>query len=197
MKQFKLLTFIVFVLIAVTAQADQVYKMVKPDGSVVFSDEPFEGSEAVDVKPLPTFDMKPVNVQSLSKNPESTPKGPMYEKLVITNPANDTVVRNNEGVLSLQISIAPTLQAGHGIVIIQDGKKVEGPSQKTAFMISNVFRGSHQFAAQIVDESGKVLKSSSPVTVHMKQFSTTHKANSSQPNNSPTSNKPQNGDAPK
>jgi hypothetical protein len=52
-----------------------------------------------------------------------------------------------------------------------DGQRVETPPGATQFTISEVFRGEHRLSVSVVDENGRELVSSEPVTFYVQQVS--------------------------
>jgi len=54
--------------------------------------------------------------------------------------------------------------------LIMDGKTLGAPSTKTVWQLENIDRGTHSFSIQAVG-SGKVIASSSLITVHLHRAS--------------------------
>lgn len=86
-----------------------------------------------------------------------------YSILRIVQPNNNATIRSNEGKVPVQISLQPALQAGHGIRLVLDGETVGAPTSSTDIVLSGIDRGTHQLAAQVVDEQGNVVGSMNAV----------------------------------
>lgn len=165
-------------LLAPLAQAQaQIYSWTDERGNKVFSDQPREGAQEVDVRP-PNRLSTPAPVAQPASTRSQTPQnsGPAYQALSITSPAHDEAVRNNEGQLTINASIDPPLGRGHLLRLEMDGQRVgvpvPGNLQSTAsFQLNNIDRGSHQFSVVVVSAQGDEVQRSAPVTVHLQRTS--------------------------
>ena len=93
-----------------------------------------------------------------------------YSKLEFIAPKANQAIRANDGDVSAIISLKPVLKAGHAIAFYLDGKEVsKGESRTTNF--SNLPRGEHSVSVKILDQKGKVIKTSS-VNFTVQRFST-------------------------
>lgn len=150
----------------------RVFKKIQPDGTVVYSDEPSPGAEEIEVKPLPSYNLPPVKPSSTPRTvklspPEEEEKG--YKSFAITSPTHDSTINHGSGIFSVTLSSKPSLKEKHKIQVMLDGKPVGPASRSSVFNLSNVDRGMHTLTAKIVDEKGKPLISSQPVTIHMRR----------------------------
>lgn len=144
----------------------EVYKQVNPDGSVEFTDVPKSDDEApLPLRPMSTFKAPPVT--PISSSPASSKATiSQYTNISITSPANEATIRDNAGNLTVTVSLAPSLQPGHKMVLFDNGTNL-GESTSGSFTLSNVDRGTHVLSVQVQDTSGKVLLASEPVTVFL------------------------------
>jgi hypothetical protein len=148
----------------------EVYKHTNPDGSVTFSDVPTKiDAEPIKLPPSSTYSAPPLPRATV--NPKAKKAEVDYESVAITSPANDTVVRDNAGNITINISVKPALKPGHTTVLIMDGKNV-GEGQGGNIQVTNIDRGSHTFTVRIVDNQKKTVLQSDPVTVHLQRVST-------------------------
>lgn len=155
------------------ALADKGYKIVRPDGTVEFSDQPQEGAEEVELPEAQTYErlrgttLAPAEAKSkgVSKNG--------YSNFAITSPAQDETVRPSGNRIIVNLSLEPGLSEGHVIVLSLDGKEA-GRGRGLSFGVDEVYRGSHSVSAAILDAEGKTLIRSEAVTFHVKQHSTLH-----------------------
>lgn len=143
-----------------------VYKWVDPDGTVHFSDTPQPGAEEVHVPPPQMY--TPAPYAPITPRPEAPAAQAEYTQLAITAPEAEASIWDNTGAIPVSFSLKPALKAdrGHRLVVLVDGQAQE-PVKGTSTTLENVERGSHTLQGQIVDAAGKVLVSSSAITVHL------------------------------
>ncbi|WP_417568392.1 DUF4124 domain-containing protein [Marinobacter sp.] len=155
-------------ILAVPASAE-VYRNVDAYGNVTFSDEPSEGAEAVEVKPVTTITLpKPEVVQETDKLREEVQReGAAYESVAFVYPDNNQAFYSGSGDIQFEVRSTPGLQPGHKYEITLDGQPV-GQSASGSVTVSNVYRGTHQARVHIVDEKGVQVKTGPSVsfTVH-------------------------------
>ena len=157
-------------LMAFAASAEEKgYRVVHPDGTVEFSDQPQPGAKEI---PLPESQgyqapsLPVIDSGSSSTGRKAAPAA--YRKLEITSPQPDQTFQAAEGPVSVQVSVTPALQPGDKVVILLDGKEV---ASGTSAALANVERGTHTVTAEVRNAGGKVLIAATPVTFHLKQFS--------------------------
>ena len=147
----------------------EVYRNVDAYGNVTFSDEPTEGAEAVEVKPVTTITLpKPQAVQQTDKLREEVKReGAVYESVSFQYPENNQAFYSGSGDIQFQVTSTPGLQAGHKYEVTLDGQPV-GQSSSGSITVNNVFRGTHEARVHIVDEQGLQVKTGPAIsfTVH-------------------------------
>ena len=151
-----------FLAIPVSAE---VYRNVDAYGNVTYSDEPSEGAEAVEVKPVTTITLpKPEAVQETEKLREEVQReGAAYESLSFAYPDNNQAFYSGSGDVQFEVRSTPGLQPGHKYEVTLDGQPV-GQSPSGSITVNNVFRGTHEARVHIVDENGVQVKTGSPIT---------------------------------
>lgn len=149
--------------------AAEVYRNVDAQGNVTFSDEPSEGSEAVEVKPVTTVTLpKPQNVRETEKLREEVKReGSVYESVSFAYPENNQAFHSGSGDIQFEVRSTPGLQSGHKYEVTLDGQPV-GQSASGSVTVRNVFRGTHNARVHIVDENGVQVKTGPEIsfTVH-------------------------------
>lgn len=163
---------LIFALLGTAAHAGTVYRWVDEDGTVHYSDSPRSGAETVELR-QPNVYEAPKNlpkIESRSGQPEADQAG--YQRLAITSPEPDSAFWDNQGNFTLRLSLEPALDtaAGHSIRVSLDGE-VQGTTQKLQWQFTGVNRGTHSVRAEVVDESGRVLIQSDPVSFQLHQQS--------------------------
>lgn len=161
---------IVVILIPLNAAAEQVYRSVDPDGNVIFSDVETPGSEAIEVKEVPTVTL-PRTPEFSYEEPQQ--ENPPYRKIAIVSPQNDESIRENAGNITITASTEPGIWGGHILEITLDGKVVSSGTS-TSIDLENVDRGTHVTQATVKDRKGKIQGSSEPVTFHLLRVSIQH-----------------------
>jgi hypothetical protein len=151
-----------------------VYKQVNENGEVVYSDKPAAGAKKMDLPELPTYTPPPV---PLVRPADAPVESEIYEGLEVIKPANDSTIRNNLGIIEVQLRIEPALKVRekHRLQLYLDNERYGPLVDKTAIMMSNIERGEHTLSASVFDGDGNVVAASNSVTVFVKRESELHK----------------------
>ena len=160
-------------LLALPVQAE-VYRIVNPDGSVTFTDQPQQGAETVKLPPVSTYPAPRVSAPpqaSSGQDGESADAG--YSSFEVVAPAPETTIRDNQGNVSMEVRVEPALQVeqGHRIQFMVNGVDQGEPSTNTGVTFQNVDRGSHSLSARLIDAEGKTLMTAPAVTVFVRRTS--------------------------
>lgn len=91
-----------------------------------------------------------------------------YTAVAILKPDDEQAIRANSGVFPIELASQPALDSssGHRYVILVDGEKHTENTSNT-FNLENMARGAHSISAEIRDQEGNVLVSSSSKTVYV------------------------------
>ena len=158
------------VLLAGLAHAE-VYKTINEKGEVVYSDTPSTGSEKLRLQPLPTY--KPPPIPARKQAGKAAAVSSIYEEFSFLKPQNDATVRNNLGIVQVELQLKPSLdfRSDHRIQYYLDSKRHGPLVDKTAVTLSNIDRGSHTLSASIFDGDGQELISTGTITINIKRQS--------------------------
>lgn len=162
---------LLFLPMSLTA-AETAYKIVHPDGTVEFTDDPNRGGDAIQLKEAPTFKAPPVPIST--PTPPSKPeqeKGQdvaIYNAISITSPVKAQTLWFDGTGVDVTLEIDPGLSGSDQVVIELDGKEV-ARGQETQYTLNDVFRGEHQLSASIVDAQGNTRLQSEPVIFYMQR----------------------------
>jgi hypothetical protein len=148
--------------------AAKVYKLVLPDGSVQFTDQPQEGAEEVKLPPVQTFQPPPVPPAGDPRPGQRQDAAPLYESIAVVSPRPDETLRDNAGTVDITLSLEPSLRADHTVEILLDGKAI-GSGAGTSVSVSNVDRGTHTVSAAVKDAEGNTVATAPVVTFHLKR----------------------------
>jgi hypothetical protein len=180
------LAFAIFLLLAQPVQAD-VYKTINADGEVVFSDVPSEGAERVRLPEVSTYKPPPPKRSPASVSAGKVDAAVPYKSFKVSAPENGATIWDNEGIVSLALTLEPALliKSGHTIQYFLDGK----PDGKSEIGLSHIYqdieRGTHTLSAAVVDVEGSAVISAAPVTIHLHKASVLHPNNPLNPANNP------------
>ena len=146
----------------------ELYKGLDDEGNVIYSDKPFNNSEQFTPPSLTIIDAPKVTPREEVKE-ESEEAEFKYTNFSITAPKNNEVIWNNPQLMvSLKVTPALNVAAGHTTWLLMDGKPLVKKSRRLLLQIGRADRGEHKLQAQIRDKKGKIIKRTKPVTVHIK-----------------------------
>jgi hypothetical protein len=147
----------------------EVYRHVDAQGNVTFSDEPIEGGETIQVKPVTTVTLpKPQDVQDAPEVIEQArEEGERYTSVSIASPSDGEAFHSGSGNVQIQVTSSPALQPGHRYEVTLDGQPV-GQTTSGSVTVNHIDRGTHEAAAHIINENGIRVRSGDTIsfTVH-------------------------------
>jgi len=154
-------------LISFSAGAE-LYKGFDDEGNVVYSDKPFNNAEQFTPPSLTIMDApKILPKEEIKKEPEDAEV--KYTRFSITAPKNNEVIWNNPQLMvSLKVTPALNVAAGHTTWLLMDGKPLVKKSRSLLLQIGRADRGEHRLQAQIRDKKGRIIKRTKSITVHIK-----------------------------
>lgn len=154
------------------AAAEDGYRIVHPDGTVEFTDQPTEGAEPITLPEVPTYSAPASTSPGVSETTSTTgaarEKEAVERAISIVSPgAEETVWFDAKGMI-VSVQVTPALAEGEQVLLRLDGAEVARGSS-TSFTLHNVYRGSHMLSAALLDQGGSVIGESSPITFYMRQ----------------------------
>lgn len=170
-----LLLFLIVILTLLTsnvfATSAKIYVWRNENGVLVFSDSPKPGAEEIEIKEPNTassidtsvLDLKPKVIQD-------------DYQVVINQPAENATIRDNTGSVYVAGRIKPIFKKGLKIQLYLDDKLYEKAQPHSMFVLRNIDRGEHIIKMKLLNEKGKVIALSKPVTFYMHRASV-NKAN--------------------
>ncbi|WP_239059070.1 MULTISPECIES: DUF4124 domain-containing protein [unclassified Colwellia] len=157
---------------SVFAGSAKVYVWRNEQGVLVFSDSPKPGAEEVDIKEPNTIKSS-VDTSILDIKPKVIDNSYQVE---IIQPENNATIRDNTGSAYVSGRIKPIFKRGLQIQLYLDDKPYKKPQTHSMFVLRDIDRGEHQIKMSLLDDKGKVIATSSPVTFYMHRISV-NKAN--------------------
>ncbi len=141
--------------------AETVYKTVDEDGNVIFTDQPSESAEVIELQELQTIENpNPPTYRPPSSKSEEDTEASYYQAFSVVNPADGEGYRNNAGMVDIRLSLSPSLRRGHSVIVMMDGNEISSGGSLSV-SLENVDRGTHSISAKVVDGSGQTLISTS------------------------------------
>jgi hypothetical protein len=158
-------------LICGTVQAQKVFRVVQPDGTVEFTDVPPSNrpAEEIHLRPLNTAPALAPAPGTFTQT-AGTQKNEGYSEFRITSPGNDEGIRNNAGSVNVDLTLEPALRSGDKIDLLLDGQSVGGGSS-TAITLTDMDRGAHTIQAVVKNSAGQVVARSNSVTFTLQRTS--------------------------
>lgn len=149
------------------ASAAKIYVWRNEQGVLVFSDSPMPGAEEVEVKESNTVKSS-VDTSVLDITPKVI--SDQYQ-VNITQPENNATVRDNTGSVYVSGRIMPIFKQGFKIQLYLDNKPYEKPQTHSMFVLRNIDRGEHQIKMTLLNNKGRLIATSTPVTFYMHRIS--------------------------
>lgn len=187
--------FIFFMLFGFGAAAADIYHWVDDNGREVYSDQPVENAEQIELHQSMTY--TPVQIledvasstDENQQNKDEADPAASYQ-LSIVSPEDDAGIRINNGNVMVNLQVLPVLVAERGdlIQLYLDGFPAGMPMPQLSFMLENLDRGTHKLSAAVVNAAGEVLTQSETTTFHLQRSSLLQP--SRQQNNQPTPGAP-------
>lgn len=148
-----------------------LYKGLDEGGNVVYSDTPFDNAKEITPPPLTItkpFKIPPKEMQE-EADEEAASSDTQYTKFNIVSPTNDETIRNAPSItINMQIKPKLDIIKGDNIWLFFDGKPLVKNSQSLTIPIGRADRGSHTVQAQLRSKTGKIIKRSNLITIHVK-----------------------------
>jgi len=167
----KIFTALLVALANPSAWAEEVYREVNDDGVPTFSDQAMPGAEPITLrKPSIFTDTTYQQSQLKRRSDDSLTPMKMDYSLLVTNPPDDSVVRDNAGNLNLTISISPSVQSGHSAELLMDGTKIRDVHGNGIIALTNVDRGTHAFNIRIIDKKGNVVTDGPSIKISILRY---------------------------
>lgn len=149
-----------------------IYKSIGPEGQVIYSDQPVQGAEKVNVDPVQTYTPPPLPKEPFSDKAEPAepaPESEGYQDFSIVQPGDYETIWSNEGTVSVALSLQPTLKPGDEFKLVLDDHQVIAQGRSSVVQLQNIDRGTHKLHAVIVDASGKELTRTTTTTFHLRR----------------------------
>ncbi len=154
--------------------AESRYRIVHPDGSVEFTDQPVEGAEPVTLPEITTYSSTPSSGTPANGTEATTAnQSEGYTLFTISSPEDQQTVWFDAKGMNVSVQVEPELAEGDVVTIRIDGEVV-ATGNATTYLIQDVYRGTHTLSAVITSAQGAVIEEAGPVSFTMRQHSVLH-----------------------
>jgi hypothetical protein len=155
--------------------ATTIYKTVKADGTVVYSDVPSRDSVPVNmVQGNNVVIPKLADPVPMEQNSLETKKSNTQYQITVLSPLSQETIRNNNGEVNISFEISPDY-VGKSYLLLDN--QIVNTRGKTQIRLNNIERGEHFIEVQLRDNSGKVFASSGKQTFYLHKASALINAN--------------------
>ncbi|MBU1332300.1 MAG: DUF4124 domain-containing protein [Gammaproteobacteria bacterium] len=186
----RLLLTCLLIALALPASA-QIYKYTDAKGNTVFTNQPPEGIQAESVELPPTNTVEMQAPQLPASSPEPAPTQAAYRVLRLTDIPTDEALRANNGTFSVGVQIEPALAPSHRLRLVLDGRPYGEPRQAPPLQLSQIDRGEHSLAVQVLSGE-RIVQQSETLTFTVQRVNTSSPALRPPPPKPPTPPKPAN-----
>ena len=172
MKHISLMLFAVMLALLSGLAQSEIYKSVSANGEVSYSDKPSPGAKRMQKRELSTYTPPALPVRQ-TRRPARPASSDYYKSFSFIKPQNNATIRNNPGIVMVEVKLDPGLQnnLGHKIQFYLDDEPYGPPVDNYAVTLSNLDRGEHTLSASVINADGKLQISTLDVDVHLKRES--------------------------
>lgn len=161
-------------LCVVQSASAAIYTYTDASGAPVFTDTPpkQQAVETLDFGPthqVPSTVSAPVIHPPPVYHQAAEPLPIVYQSLRILTPEPDATIRANDRQFIITVNSEPSLLKAHYYRFLVDGKAVSPPTRSPVLRITEVDRGTHLLAVEIINAEGAVLERTPAQPFHLQQ----------------------------
>jgi hypothetical protein len=157
------LLMMMLVLFVQASFAETVYKGTDANGNTVYSDQPIEHGEKIEITVPPAYKLPPVS----QDNNETPSKDKIIDyKVSITEPSDQQTFTNDITSIEVKLAIDPQLQKSDQVRLIVNGQPFGGASNAPTFVLNQLPRGAYSITAEIfsINDPSKIRGKSQTIT---------------------------------
>lgn len=153
----------------------QIYSFIDANGNRVFTNDPPQGSnaQAVQLNPTNTVTVRPSTPpnNNTAPAPNTATAAAPFTLLQLTGIPSNEAMRANNGTFSVGVATTPALSANQQLQLILDGQPYGQPSSNPPLQVTNLPRGEHSLAVQVLS-GGRSIQQSDAVTFTVQRVNT-------------------------
>lgn len=162
--------------VALTAYGQSIYRTTDAQGNAVFTDDPGQGGEQVELAPVtvvPSRGEGRTGQAVLRRDSAPAAAGPgqpfiPYDSFRIVSPTHEQAFPVGvAGNIAVDLGISPALREDHRVRLLVDGQIRQSAIHTSTFMVPNMNPGEHVLQAELLDAGGGVRHRTSPVTIYV------------------------------
>ncbi|MGQ7248510.1 DUF4124 domain-containing protein [Halomonas sp. V046] len=181
------------IVLPVDVSAQTVYRTRAADGSVLYTDDPDKGGQAVNLAPVTIVPLRGaadaglgIPAEQVTSSPSMTRPpsvGVPYDIVAITAPADGSVLPTGAaGEVSVRVAVEPPLAPRHRLrLLIDDRPMSDTPGGVEPRQLSGLSRGEHRLKLVLTDADGRLLQQSDEIRLHVQRASRLLPANPLRP----------------
>lgn len=142
-----------------------VYKKVDENNRTSYSDKHTKGAKKIKLPLVQHY--SPVTVAPIDDVYVDKDKPKRYNTISMTQPQPEATVRNNHGLVRVDVITAPELREEDRFIIFLDGKQEGNPQISHSFTLTGIDRGTHTVMVKVLDPNGHVVAQTDEVVFHL------------------------------
>lgn len=151
-----------------------IYTYIDDNGERVYTDKPPQHQRVETVQMAPINQLPAVPAAQVINPPpvyqdDTTNPALHYQVLRILSPEPNATIRANDRQMIVMISSEPALLEGHRYRVLVDGEPAAQASRSPVFPLSQIERGTHKLAVEIINQQGAVLERTPAQPFHFRQ----------------------------
>lgn len=160
-------------LLCAHAFGQQAYRWTDATGQVHYSDRPAQGATEVHLRGAQGYTAATASGDTAAASQAEVQTGAQqtqaYTRFNVLKPSQQETLWNVGSVLDVQVDLQPGLQPGHHLGAYLDGQLVDLRAISAEFQLADVFRGTHNLQAVVLDAAGREILRSLPVMFMVQQ----------------------------
>ena len=164
-----------FLVLATTPLAAQVYKVVDKDGNVTYTDQPpGDGSKPVDLKPIsvvetPVYEA-PAKAEAGAEGEQLSLRDlrRMYRDFSIVAPQSEESIWHPDAPVTVAWNTGKPLKTGMKVSVSVDGK-LQAATTDQIIPVAGLERGEHRVTAELKDGNNQRVASAEPIVFFVRR----------------------------
>ncbi len=147
-----------------------IYKSIGPEGQVIYSDQAVPGAEEIRLDPVQTYS-PPRLPRTLDPDTQTAPslEPDHYEGFSVQQPGDHETIWDNQGNVSVVLSLQRDLRPGDEFQVLLDDHHVIARGHTPIFHLQNIDRGTHRLQGVIMDAFGGEVARTPTITFHLRR----------------------------
>lgn len=145
-----------------------MYVWRNADGTLMYSDKRKPGAVEIEINESKSISSAAIDTRILI--PSQQEIAPSLA-ITITQPLPEATIRSNTGSVTITSQVTPVTDFPLYFQLLLNGTPKLSPQKQPNFQLENLDRGEHHIQIQLIDDKGKIIALSKPVTFFMHKAS--------------------------